>query len=179
MKRKMIRILVCIIFVLNSFNVSFASEINFENNEFISIPVFDSMEDAEAALQKGNIESINVRSDNSGGTEICVISPFIVRQWSLEESCELYFNIESKYRVNAVRFKELIVESEYLGINYLKIVPADNANYCTYNTGSTYTAMKTICRDFDVPTSENRVRVRSKGMQVFFNTSDNWIACQY
>ena len=93
--------------------------------------------------------------------------------------CELHFEFNSTMRINAIRFSELIVESEYIGKNFLKMTPSGNNSYITFNTGSVYHGTKTICSEFDIPTTEDRVKVRSKKLGIYPNEKSMWLACQY
>lgn len=186
-KRRVLPILMIFVLIIVSTSVAFANEVqNFpDENDFLIIPVFDSIEEAECAMENGNGIALQNASDiigDAGGTQYCYIYAFIVRSNSLMQKCELYFRWESDFRINAIRFSELVVEKAPVplaGKNYLKLKPESGKSYCTYDVGSTYSGQKTICSDFNIPLDEDKVIVRSKGIGVFLNSSSSWIACQY
>ena len=118
MKPKILMVFLAVLMLcLGSTTFAFANDTNNaqETNSEFSIPVFDSIQEAEAALnEENNIQPLAIGDE--GGTQICIIYPYIVRQNSLTEKCQLYLKYESDLRVQSIRFKELIVESEYIGI---------------------------------------------------------------
>lgn len=185
MKRKVLSVLMIFVLVLVSTSVAFASETKDfqEENDFLVIPVFDSLEEAENAMEKGIApQNANDTIGDAGGTQYCYIYAFIVRKNSLMKNCELYLKWESDFRINAIRFSELIVEKApvaLIGKNYLKLEPKSGKSYCTYNVGSIYSGSKTICSDFDIPLDEDEVIVRSRKLGVYSNSSSSWIECQY
>lgn len=169
-----------LLFIFCSTGFTYASDTSLgsiEADDYITVPVYDSFEEAEEAMKEQ--QSLVSSYSGSGGTSECTIKPYIVRDAPFGTSSEIYFDISSDFSINAVRFTELIVESEYLGINYLKMKPKSGSTYCTFNTGTIMYGKRTICRDFDIPMSEDRVRVRTKGMGVYKVTSSMWLSCQY
>lgn len=180
MKRKFLLLLVTVALVLCSTNAIFAQEVDntsMSSGEYATIPIFDSVTEAEQALeQKDAIQTFG--AGDEGGTQTCFISPYIVRTNSLMSKCTLYLHYESNFRIESLRFKELIVEKSYLiGKNYLKL-PKSGSSYYTVKLNSDYRGYKTI-ETFEIPTGIKSVVVRTKSLGIYRNSTSSWLACQY
>ena len=132
------------------------------------------MEKAEA---KREIPTYSIyRAGGEAGTNLCTIKPVLIRTIG---GCELYFDFDSTFQLSSVRFRELIVESEWIGLNYFKVGSA-TAKYTVKNLSySLYTGTRLIYRDIDIPKSEKRAIVRTKGLGVYRNNPAGWLNCQY
>lgn len=140
------------------------------------VPIFDSVEEAEAAL--ANVPE-PPSPFSAGGTQYCIIKPYIVRNHGT--TCALYLDFNSNFRLNAVRFKELIVEDFYLlGKNYLKLTSAgSSSSYVTFNFGSVYSGKRIIYDEFEIPRNKSEVYVRTKGLGVYHNENSQWLSATW
>lgn len=141
-----------------------------------TIPVFDSVIEAELSF-KSSIRPL--AEGDEGGTEECWLSPYIARTNSLMENCVVYLHYESNFRIESVRFKELIVEKSYLvGKNYLKL-PTSGSSYYTVKLNSYYNGYRTLRDDVKIPTDVKSVVVRTKNLGVFRYSTSSWLAAKY
>lgn len=141
-----------------------------------TIPVFDSVVEAELSFQ-ARIQPL--AEGDEGGTDECWISPYIARTNSLMENCHLYLHYESNFKMQSIRFKELIVEKTYLvGKNYLKL-PTSGSSYYTVKLDAFYNGYRTLRDDVKIPTDVKSVVVRTKNLGVYRYSTASWLACQW
>ena len=87
---------------------------------------------------------------------------------------------DSTFRIESLRFKELIVEKTYLiGKNYLKLTPAAGKSFYTVKLYSDYRGYKLVDDEVKIPTDVKSVVVRTKDLYIFRNSPSSWLACQY
>lgn len=169
----------CLLLYLGNIGCVFAASTDSTENESIEIPIFDSVSEAaqELNLEPG-IQLFGVGDE--GGLPDCVITPFMTRTNSPMENCTLYLHYSSNFRVESLRFKELIVEKSYLvGKNYLKLTPKSGQSYYVVKLFSTYSDYKTVKNDIMIPTDVQKVFIRTKNLGVYRNNPAGWLSCQY
>jgi len=186
MKKKLVICLAMIIAIFCSTSLAYA-EINVPEEEYVelTIPIFNSVEEAQAAIAEQSISYVTpLEYGDEGGTQYCRIYPYLTRVGFYgSDTCDLSLEYISDFPINSIRFKKLVVESDFWGINYYKLTPESGSSYCVYDVGSLYRGRKRLTIDNDdliyIPFEETQVRVKTSGLQVFHNTSEDWIACQY
>jgi len=170
-------VIVSVIFTSSCFTYAQEHELQIDSvqNESITIPIFDSYEELKKAEEEELITTYQVYlQDNSGGTQYCKIKPVLIRTIG---GCELYFDFDSTFQLSAVRFKELIIESEYIGKNFFK---KSSQKYIVKDLDfSLYTGKRLIYRGISIPKTENRVTIRTKGLGIYRNSPAGWLSCQY
>lgn len=170
---------ICLFLCIGNIGYVFADDINISSNEYIEMPIFDSIPEAiqELTCEPG-IQQFG--TGDEGGLADCTITPFIVRTNSLMENCTLYLHYDSNFRTQSIRFKELIVEKSYLiGKNYLKLTPKTGQSHYIVNLYSDYKGYKTVKNDIMVPLDVKKVFIRTKDMGVYRNSPAGWLSCQY
>lgn len=177
MRRKILLMGITILLIFTSMSPTYALETNYSFNPTdtaIIVPIYDSIEEMEKVEKENHIYSVY----EVGGTTLCTIKPILVRTVG---GCELYFDFDSTFQLSSVRFKELIVESEWIGKNYFKVGSA-NAKYTVKDLHySLYRGRRLIYSsdDIKIPLDENRAIVRTKGLGVYRNDYSDWLSCQY
>lgn len=170
---------ICLLLFLGNIGYAFADDTDSLTNESIEIPIFESLPEAVQELShEASIQPFG--AGDEGGMADCTITPFMVRTNSLMENYTLYLKYNANFRIESIRFKELIVEKSYLiGKNYLKLTPKSGQSYYVIKMHSDYSGYKTVKDDIMVPLDVKNVFIRTKDIGVYRNSPAGWLSCQY